>query len=133
VRGINPPVLAERGLVEAVRALALDAAVEVDVRSDVAGRAERPVEAAMYFAVAELLTNVAKHARARRASVELEHSGGTLTALVADDGAGGAAAAAGGGLHGIQRRLAALGGRLEVSSPVGGPTRITVAVPCELS
>ncbi|MGI5237802.1 sensor histidine kinase [Dactylosporangium sp. CA-139066] len=80
VRGINPPVLAERGLVEAVRALALDAAVEVDVRSTVAGRAERPVEAAVYFAVAELLTNVAKHARARRAAVDLAHAGGTLTA-----------------------------------------------------
>ncbi|HTJ39010.1 MAG TPA: histidine kinase [Dactylosporangium sp.] len=133
VRGINPPVLAERGLVDAVRALALDAPVEVGVRSAVAGRAERPVEAAVYFAVSELLANVAKHAHARRATVELEHAGGTLTAVVADDGTGGASAGGGTGLRGIERRLAALGGRLDIDSPSGGPTRITVAVPCALS
>jgi signal transduction histidine kinase len=133
VRGINPPVLAERGLVDAVRALALDAPVEVAVRSTVPGRLERPVESAVYFAVAELLANVAKHAHATRVTVELDYAARTLTATVTDDGIGAAAAAAGSGLSGIERRMTAFGGRLEIDSPAGGPTRITVAVPCALS
>ncbi len=133
VRGINPPVLVERGLVDAVRALALDAVVEVDVVSRVPARPERPVEAALYFSVAELLTNAVKHAHAERVGVELSYAARTLTATVSDDGTGGAAATPGSGLDGVRRRMAAFGGRLEIDSPVGGPTRITVAVPCELS
>jgi signal transduction histidine kinase len=133
VHGINPPVLAERGLVDAVRALALDAPVEVEVRSTVPSRPERPVESAVYFAVAELLTNVAKHAHATHVTVELGYAAQTLTASVTDDGAGGAAASPGSGLAGVERRMAAFGGRLEIDSPAGGPTRITVAVPCALS
>ncbi|MBV6701493.1 sensor histidine kinase [Kitasatospora aureofaciens] len=133
VRGINPPVLAERGLVDAVRALALDASVVVDVLSQVPARPERPVESAVYFSVAELLANVAKHSRAERVKVELSYAARTLTATVSDDGIGGAAASTGSGLSGIERRMTAFGGRLEIESPAGGPTRITVAVPCELS
>ncbi|WP_433889712.1 sensor histidine kinase [Streptomyces sp. CA-111067] len=133
VRGINPPVLTERGLVDAIRALALDSSVEVDVVARVPARAERPVEAAVYFAVAELLANVAKHSRARRADVVLDYAAGTLTATVGDDGVGGASTPSGSGLSGLERRMTAFGGRLEISSPAGGPTRITVAVPCELS
>lgn len=133
VRGINPPVLAERGLVDAVRALALDAPVEVAVRSTVPSRPERPVESAIYFAVAELLANVAKHAHATRVTVDLGYAAQTLTTTVTDDGTGGAAASAGSGLSGIERRMAAFGGRVEIDSPAGGPTRVTVAVPCVLS
>jgi signal transduction histidine kinase len=133
VRGINPPVLAERGLVDAVRALALDAPVEVAVRSTVTARAERPVESAVYFAVAELLANVSKYARATQAAVDLGYAAHTLTATVTDDGIGGAAGSPGSGLSGIERRMTAFGGRLEIDSPAGGPTRITVAVPCVLS
>ncbi|MEU6238171.1 sensor histidine kinase [Kitasatospora sp. NPDC047058] len=133
VRGINPPVLAERGLVDALRALALDSSVEVDVFSQVPARPERPVESAVYFSVAELLANVAKHSRADRVKVELSYAARMLTATVSDDGIGGAAASTGSGLSGIERRMAAFGGRLEIESPAGGPTRITVAVPCELS
>ncbi|MCC9312005.1 histidine kinase [Kitasatospora sp. RB6PN24] len=133
VRGINPPVLAERGLVDALRALALDSSVEVDVFSQVPSRPERPVESAVYFSVAELLANVAKHSRAERVKVELSYAARMLTATVSDDGIGGAAASTGSGLSGIERRMAAFGGRLEIDSPAGGPTRITVAVPCELS
>lgn len=133
VRGINPPVLSERGLVDAVRALALDTPVEVAVRSTVPSRPERPVEAAVYFAVAELLANVAKHAHATSVTVELGYATQTLTATVTDDGIGGAAASAGSGLSGIERRMSAFDGRLEIDSPAGGPTRITVAVPCALS
>ncbi|GAA5188127.1 hypothetical protein GCM10023322_38000 [Rugosimonospora acidiphila] len=133
VRGINPPVLSERGLVDAVRALALDASVEVAVHSTVPSRPERPVEAAVYFAVAELLANVAKHAHATHVTVELGYAARTLSATVTDDGVGGATASAGSGLSGIERRMSAFGGRLEIESPAGGPTRITVAVSCELS
>lgn len=133
VRGINPPVLTERGLVDAVRALALDAPLEVDVRSTVPARPERPVESAVYFAVAELLANVAKHAHATRVSVELGYAARTLTATVTDDGIGGASASAGSGLSGVERRMTAFGGSMEIDSPAGGPTRITVAVPCALS
>ncbi|GAA2515830.1 sensor histidine kinase [Winogradskya humida] len=133
VRGINPPVLAERGLVDAVRALALDAPVEVTVHSEVPSRVERPVESAVYFAVAELLTNVAKHAHATEVRIELVYRSRTLTATVTDNGAGGAAAAAGSGLSGIERRVKAFDGRLLITSPAGGPTHITVAVPCALS
>jgi signal transduction histidine kinase len=137
VRGINPPVLAERGLVDAVRALALDAPVPVVVAAAVPSRPERPVESAVYFAVSELLANVAKHARATQAGIDLGYDGKTLTAIVTDNGAGGAASSAaadaGSGLNGIERRLAAFGGRLAIDSPPGGPTRITVAVPCALS
>ena len=133
VRGINPPVLVERGLVDAVRALALDAPVEVTVRGTLPARPERPVESAIYFAVAELLANVAKHAHATHVTVELGQADRSLTASVTDDGTGGASASAGSGLAGIERRAKAFGGRLEIDSPAGGPTRITVAVPCELS
>ncbi|MFG2721857.1 sensor histidine kinase [Streptomyces sp. NPDC048416] len=133
VRGINPPVLAERGLVDAVRALALDAPVEVGVHSTVPSRVERPVESAVYFAVAELLANVVKHAGASRATIAFAYARLTLTATVSDDGVGGAAASAGSGLRGIERRMAAFHGRLDIESPAGGPTRITVAVPCALS
>ncbi|WP_216858472.1 sensor histidine kinase [Actinomadura verrucosospora] len=133
VRGVNPPVLTERGLVDAVRALALDAPVEVTVHSAVPARPERPVEAAVYFAVAELLANVGKHARATRATIDLGYADRTLTASVTDDGRGGAAEKEGSGLDGIRRRAAAFGGRLEIDSPSGGPTRVTVAVPCDLS
>ena len=94
-RGINPPVLSERGLVDAVRALALDAPVPVSVRSSLPSRPERPVEAAVYFAVAELLANVGKHAHATRATVELGYADKTLAVTVTDDGQGGAAASHG--------------------------------------
>ncbi|MFE4513592.1 sensor histidine kinase [Kitasatospora sp. NPDC056783] len=133
VRGINPPVLTERGLVDALRALALDSSVKVAVRSQVPARPERPVESAVYFSVAELLANAAKHAHAERVTVELRYEARMLTATVSDDGIGGAAASTGSGLTGVERRMAAFGGRLEIDSPTGGPTRITVAVPCELS
>jgi signal transduction histidine kinase len=141
VRGINPPVLTERGLVDAVRALALDAQLPVEVRSTLPARPERPVESAVYFAVAELLANTAKHARATRAEVDLDYDQRLLTATVTDDGIGGAAAAApgeqggaaGSGLAGIERRMAAFGGLLRIDSPAGGPTRMTVAVPCALT
>ena len=133
VRGINPPVLAERGLVDAVRALALDAPVEVIVCATVPSRPERPVESAVYFAVAELLANVAKHSHATRATVELAYQAGAFCATVTDDGVGGAIASEGSGLDGIRRRVAAFGGHVDIESPPSGPTRVNVTVPCGLS
>jgi signal transduction histidine kinase len=133
VRGIHPPVLAERGLGDAVRALALDAALPAEVTVDLAGRPDAPVEAAVYFALSELLANVAKHARAKRVSVWLGHDGHALVAAVHDDGRGGVDIAHGSGLRGVVRRLAAFDGTVTVDSPPGGPTTITLEVPCALS
>ena len=131
VRGIHPPVLADRGLAEAVRALALD--LRVHFGSDLPGRPPAPVESAAYFAVSELLANVAKHAQARQAWVDLRHEGGMLRIGVSDTGAGGADQARGTGLAGIERRLAAFDGVLALCSPRGGPTVVNMEIPCALS
>jgi len=133
VRGIYPPVLADRGLAEAVRNLALDTLLEVEVEADLAGEPPMPVAAAAYFAVAEALTNAVRHAGAGTVQVGLEHAGGMLRATVTDDGCGGADAARGSGLAGVERRLATFDGILAVSSPLGGPTIVAIEVPCALS
>ncbi|MGH3240115.1 MAG: sensor histidine kinase [Spirillospora sp.] len=133
VRGIHPPVLAERGLDGAVRALALTLPLPVDVRTDLPGRADAPVESAAYFAVAEMLANVVKHSAAHRAWVQIEHSGGRLLMIIGDDGVGGADPARGSGMSGIERRLAAFDGTMAVTSPPGGPTVVTMELPCALS
>jgi signal transduction histidine kinase len=133
VRGIHPPVLAERGLDGAVRALALSLPLPVDLHIDLAGRASAPVESAVYFAVAEALANVAKHSSANRAWVQLEFGHDRLIAMVGDNGTGGATPRAGGGLRGIEQRLAAFDGVIAVTSPDGGPTLVTMELPCELS
>ncbi|HEX4292484.1 MAG TPA: histidine kinase [Trebonia sp.] len=133
VRGVHPPVLADRGLAEAVRALALDSPARARVTGSLERRAPAPVESAAYFAVSELLANVAKHAGAQSAEVDLRHSLGALRISVRDDGAGGADAARGTGLRGVERRIAAFDGVLAISSPAGGPTVITMEIPCALS
>jgi signal transduction histidine kinase len=133
VRGIFPPVLAERGLPGGVRALALTLAVPVEVGVDLPGRLPAPIESAAYFAVAEALANVAKHSHATRAWVDLRYTDGALRVAVRDDGAGGADPAAGTGLRGIGRRLAAFDGTITMVSPPGGPTVVSMELPCELS
>ena len=133
VRGIHPPVLAERGLDGAVRALALTLPLPVDLRIELPGRPPAPVESAAYFAIAEVLANVVKHSAARSAWLQLEYSQGRLIAIIGDDGTGGAVPRIGGGLRGIDRRLAAFDGVIAVTSPVGGPTVVTMELPCELS
>ena len=133
VRGIHPPVLAERGLDGAVRALALSLPVPITVDIDLPGRPDDPVESAAYFAVAEALANVVRHSRAHTGSVSMRHADGMLTMVVGDDGAGGADPAAGTGLRGIERRLAAFDGTMALSSPPGGPTVMTMELPCALS
>jgi len=133
VRGIHPPVLADRGISGAVEALALDMAIPVSVEHQLDGRPPAPVESAVYFAVAECLANVGKHAEAEHAWVQLRHHDGMLTALVGDDGKGGADPADGTGMSGVMRRLSAFDGTMRVSSPDRGPTLITLEVPCALS
>jgi signal transduction histidine kinase len=133
VRGIHPPVLADRGLAEAVRALALDMPLRAHFDSELPGRAPAPAESAAYFAASELMANVSKHAGASQAWVEIRYDSGMLRISVTDDGNGGADPARGTGLRGIERRLAAFDGVLAVSSPPGGPTVVNMEIPCALS
>jgi signal transduction histidine kinase len=133
VRGIHPPVLADRGLGDAIRALALDSPMKIHLVADLPGRPEAPVESAAYFAVCELLANVAKHAHAREVWIDIRYERGLLRIDVADDGRGGADVSRGSGLSGIERRLATFDGILALSSPPGGPTVVTMELPCELS
>jgi signal transduction histidine kinase len=133
VRGIHPPVLADRGLADAVRALALSCPVPAETDIKLAGRPPAPVESAVYFAVAEALANAVKHSGARTVHIRISHRAGMLRAEVTDDGHGGADPASGTGLLGVERRLSTFDGILAVSSPPGGPTIIVIEVPCALS
>ncbi|WP_254886283.1 sensor histidine kinase [Streptomyces sp. NA02950] len=133
VRGIHPPVLAERGLADALRALGIASPLPVEVTVDLPGDLAAPVESAVYFSVSELLTNALKHAEADHVTIALWYADGVLHARVGDDGRGGALMGAGSGLEGIRRRLAAFDGTMEISSPPGGPTVTTMEMPCALS
>ncbi|MFB4425039.1 sensor histidine kinase [Streptomyces sp. QL37] len=133
VRGIHPPVLAERGLGDAVKALALRLPIASEVTVELGGRAEAPVESAAYFAVSEILTNAVKHSGADRVWVDMHHSEGMLRISVTDNGKGGATVGTGSGLSGVERRLGTFDGVLAVSSPAGGPTMVTMEIPCALS
>jgi signal transduction histidine kinase len=133
VRGIYPPVLADRGLADAVRALALDTPLPVEVAVDVPEDPPMPVAAAVYFGIAEAITNAVVHAGAATVQVQVAQAGEALRALVTDDGHGGADPSLGTGLAGVERRLAAFDGILAVSSPAGGPTIVAIEVPCVLS
>jgi signal transduction histidine kinase len=137
VRGIHPPILSDRGLAGAVRALAASSGLEVTVRADdldAGPRAPAAVEAAAYFVVAETLTNAARHSGSKRAEVCLARTRTGLRVVVRDEGKGGAEMAAseagGTGLPGMRRRVAALDGTFTVTSPAGGPTMIEAELPC---
>ncbi|MGJ6965407.1 sensor histidine kinase [Streptosporangium sp. G11] len=129
VKGIHPPVLAERGLGDAVRALALDSPLKVTVTVDLETRPDSPVESAAYFSISELLANAARHGGAERVWIDISSNDHALRVVVADDGSGGADPSLGSGLRGIERRLAAFDGVLAVSSPRGGPTTATFDLP----
>jgi len=133
VRGIHPPVLADRGLADAIQALALDSPMRIHVVSDLYGRPSAPIESAAYFAVSELVANVSKHAEARETWIDIRYTDGMLRIGVTDNGHGGADPSRGSGLRGIERRLAPFDGVMAVSSPPGGPTAVTMEIPCELS
>ncbi|GAA3392342.1 sensor domain-containing protein [Cryptosporangium minutisporangium] len=130
VRGIHPPVLADRGLADAVRALVLPSPIPVELDLTLERRLSAPVESAAYFAIAEAVTNAIKHADATRIRVTLLDDGALLHVTVHDDGRGGADSINGTGLLGIQRRLSAFDGTVEVTSPPGGPTDVRMELPC---
>jgi signal transduction histidine kinase len=133
-RGIHPAVLTDRGLDAALSAVASRNAVPTTVRVDLSARPRPEVEAVLYFAVAEALTNVAKHSGATRCAVVVDEVPGGVRAVITDDGRGGATRDGnpGGGLGGMHDRVRAAGGTLTTSSPLGGPTDVTVEVPCAL-
>jgi signal transduction histidine kinase len=128
-RGIHPPVLADRGLEAAVRALADRTPLAVNVVADVDPRPAAPVETAAYFVVAEAIANAGKHADAGHVDIEIRRRGDELYVEVRDDVRRGANPE-GGGLTALGRRVAALDGTLTVSSPAGGPTTLRAVMPC---
>lgn len=131
IRGIYPPILADRGLVGAIRALAGGRSIPVAVHApDDLPRPPAPVEAAAYFVVAESLTNVTKHSTAEHAEVTVKPDGADLWITVRDDGQGGADPDSGTGLPGIRNRVAALDGTVRIESPAGGGTTVEVRLPC---
>jgi signal transduction histidine kinase len=131
VRGIHPPVLVDHGLAAAVHEIADRSAVPVDIEITLADRLPAAVETAAYFVVSEALTNVVRHSSARSAQVHAWTRDGRLVLTVVDDGIGGAAMDAGTGLAGLALRLEALDGRLQVTSPAGGPTEVRMECPVD--
>jgi PAS domain S-box-containing protein len=132
-RGIHPPVLTEHGLPTAVGALAARATLAVDVECTLTHRLPPAVEIAAYYVVSEALTNTARHARATRGSVQLSCAGEELLVQVADDGVGGADPEGGSGLRGLRDRIDAADGSIDVSSPPGRGTTVSVRIPLLVS
>jgi signal transduction histidine kinase len=128
-RGLHPAVLTDHGLQAALAALAARAPLPVEVSVDLDDRPAEPVEAAAYFVVAEALTNVARYASAGTASVTVRREADDVLVEVTDDGSGGADPDAGSGLRGLVDRVEALGGRLEVQSPVDRGTTVRARLP----
>lgn len=127
-RGIHPPAL-DKGLEIALATLAARSPIPVALEADLPERPSPAVESIAFFCTAELLANVTKHSGARRAAVELRTRAGLLTLLVRDDGTGGAMMDAGSGLRGLADRVRMVDGRLDIRSPAGGPTVVTVELP----
>jgi signal transduction histidine kinase len=128
-RGIHPPILTQGGLAPAFRTLARRSPVPVKVIAGSEERLPEHVEVAAYYVVTEALANVAKHAKAKSATVEFAVAGGTLTLQVRDDGVGGADRRRGSGLVGLGDRVSALGGAIDVDSPSGAGTTVRVTLP----
>jgi signal transduction histidine kinase len=127
-RGIHPPVL-DHGLGTALTTLATHSDLPVDLVVDLPERPSAAIETIAYFCAAELLTNVTKHSGARHATLEAVHVPGLLLVRVSDDGSGGARIEARGGLAGLAERVRTVDGRLQISSPAGGPTVVAVELP----
>ncbi|MEV0664049.1 sensor histidine kinase [Actinomadura luteofluorescens] len=132
IRGLHPAVLEDRGLDAALSGVAARVPLPVRLRVDIEPRASSTVEAVAYFVVSEALTNVVKHARANEVDVSVARSGDVLRVTVRDDGAGGADPSAGTGLTGLARRVRSVDGTFRITSPAGGPTTVTVELPCAL-
>jgi signal transduction histidine kinase len=129
-RGIHPAVLTDRGLDAALSALVARSAVPASLHADLPERLPTEIEAAAYFVASEALANVGKHSGATRAAVSAAADEDELVLEVRDDGAGGAEVQSGSGLAGLEERVEALGGRLDVESPPGGPTCVRAVIPC---
>ena len=129
-RGIHPPVLSDRGLEAALRALITATPMQVELAVSVGERPPPAVETCAYFVVAEALANAAKHAQASKVDIRIVRSGETLVLAVTDNGIGGADPS-GDGLVGLKQRVEALDGSLSVTSPAGGPTTVRAELPCE--
>jgi signal transduction histidine kinase len=129
-RGIHPPILTDRGLEAAVAALTARSPVPVALTVGVPTRPAPAIETAAYFVAAEALANAIKHAEATRVEIRIWRSGATLVVEIEDDGRGGADPA-GNGLVGLEQRVRALDGKLQVASPPGGPTMVRAELPCE--
>lgn len=134
VRGLRPPVLADRGLTDALRALAAQSPVRTTVTSHLDHRLAPSLEAALYFATSELHTNAVKHADASLISIQVHTDERVVTITVDDNGQGGAseAEAPGGGIAGIRRRIEPFDGILAISSPPGDGTVATLTAPAVL-
>ncbi|MEU4398152.1 sensor histidine kinase [Micromonospora orduensis] len=130
VRGILPPVLDDRGLAGALAGLAGSCAIPCRLEVDVAVRCAASVEATAYFVVAEALTNAVRHSGASQVDVAVRRERGRLLVTVEDDGRGDADEARGSGITGIRRRVEAYDGLMTLTSPLGGPTRMHVELPC---
>ncbi|GAA1283579.1 sensor histidine kinase [Pseudonocardia aurantiaca] len=134
IRGLHPPVLTDRGLDAALSAVAARCPVPVDLTVELPERPNATVEAIGYFVVAEGLTNVARHSHATRATVAVQREGtGPVWITISDDGVGGADPERGTGLRGLADRVSGVDGQLGVDSPVGGPTVLTVELPCAVT
>ena len=130
VAGIYPSVLADRGLDAAISSVASASSVPVSVHVNLGDRLPAAAEVAAYFVVAEAVANVGKHSNASHAAIRIDRSGDLLVVEVEDDGSGGADRSNGTGLRGLADRVAALDGRVLVSSPTGGPTIVRAEIPC---
>jgi signal transduction histidine kinase len=130
-RGLHPAVLSDRGLDPAIETLAGRAPLPVEVAERLGDRVPEPVELAAYFVVSEALTNVVKYADASRAVIRVGRENGSVRVSVSDDGVGGANPVRGTGLSGLNERIVALGGRLEINSPTGVGTTVIARIPCE--
>jgi signal transduction histidine kinase len=128
-RGIHPAILTEAGLAAALRSLARDSSVEVALDLDLSDDLSDAVSVAAYFVAAEALTNIAKYAAAGQIELTAETDAHQLRIEISDDGVGGADPAAGSGLRGLADRVAALGGQLDIRSPVGMGTRVVARLP----
>jgi signal transduction histidine kinase len=130
IRGLHPAVLEDRGLDAALSGVAARMPIPVRVTVDVPRRPAPTIEAVAYFVVSESLTNITKHAQASQAEVFVQRAGDRLHVIVSDDGVGGADPARGTGLAGLAKRAASVDGTFDITSPPGGPTLITVDLPC---
>lgn len=130
IRGLHPPVLEDRGLDAALSGVAARMPIPVRLTVDVPGRPPPTVEAVAYFVVSEGLTNITKHAQASQVEVFVQRSGNRLHIIISDDGVGGADPARGTGLAGLAKRASSVDGTFEITSPPGGPTLVTVDLPC---